>query len=72
MLYSIISIDDIFYNEGSLATNSILPRSSNPYDYIRRGYYIENASLFGGENNVDFKSNISSYSTSSNIRTAGV
>lgn len=72
MIYSIVSLNDIFYNEKNYASNSVLLRSSNPYDYIRRGYFIDNASLFGGENNVDFKSNISSNSAGDNIRSAGV
>ncbi|MCM1114485.1 MAG: hypothetical protein NC397_03225 [Clostridium sp.] len=71
MIYSIISFEDIFYNgKGVCADNSL--RSSNPYDYIRAGYYLDNASLFGGDNNVDFKSNISGYRAGGNLCSACV
>lgn len=56
MIHSIISENDIFYTPPSVI-NGI--RSSNPYDYIRNGYYLDNASLFGGKNYVDFNCNIS-------------
>lgn len=61
MIYSIVSLDDIFYTENSV-NHSI--RSSNPYDYIRDGYYLDNV-MFGGENDVNFNSNISSHRTGS-------
>lgn len=56
MIYSIISEGDIFYTPAT-ASNGI--RSSNPFNYIRCGYFIDNASLFGGKDYVDFNSNIS-------------
>lgn len=64
MIYSIISENDIFYTPAS-AVNSI--RSSNPYDYIRRGYYLDNASLFGGKDYVDFNCNFPGNRTSANM-----
>lgn len=56
MIHSIISENDIFYTTPSVL-NSI--RSSNPYDYIRHGYYLDNAALFGGKNYVGFNCNFS-------------
>ena len=56
MLYTVINECDVFYTPVQ-AKNEI--RSSNPYNYIRTGYYLDNASLFGGKNNVDFNCNIS-------------
>ncbi|MDE6413448.1 MAG: hypothetical protein K2K42_06150 [Eubacterium sp.] len=47
-------------------------RSSNPYDYLRNGYFIDNASMFGGKNIVDYNSNISSYRTSFNIHISNI
>lgn len=61
MLYSIINECDIFYTEAK-CNNQI--RSSNPYDYIRKGYYLDNAALFGGYDNVDYNSNFSGNRTS--------
>ncbi|MGN1328709.1 MAG: hypothetical protein ACI4V4_03315 [Eubacterium sp.] len=59
MLWTIINEEDIFYspNVSANVTNSV--RSSNPYDYIRNGYYLDNGSLFGGKDNVGYKINIS-------------
>lgn len=61
MLHTIIDFDDIFPNYDF---KQGVCRSSNPYDYIQLGYHLDNAKLFGGENNVsyycDFSSNISS------------
>ena len=51
MLYTIINLDDVYYNfENKITSGSAA--SSNPYDYIRHGYFIDNASLFGGIDNV--------------------
>lgn len=63
MIYSVVSLDDIFYtqNKASAAVNSA--RSSNPYDYIRDGFYLDNA-MNGGEDHVRFNGNFSSYRTS--------
>ncbi|MGN0459179.1 MAG: hypothetical protein ACI4IL_09435 [Eubacterium sp.] len=52
MLHTIIDYNDIFYNDINPKQN--ICRSSNPYDYIRLGYCIDNANLFGGKNNVSF------------------
>ncbi len=56
MLYTVIDVNDVFYKNN---TTALKPRSTNPYDYIRTGYYIDNAHYFGGQNNVNFNSNIS-------------
>ena len=45
----------VFYKNEMIISK---PRSTNPYDYIRTGYYIDNAQFFGGKNNVDFNCNI--------------
>lgn len=64
MIFSIISENDIFFTPAAV-NNSM--RSSNPYDYIRCGYALDNASLFGGKNYVDFNSDIPSYRTSRHL-----
>ena len=58
MLWSIINEADIFYSSKSICQNNTV-RSSNPYSYIRTGYHLDNAYLFGGIDDVDFNSNIS-------------
>ena len=59
MLHSIISEYDILCkSEITQLTSSIVP-SSNPYDYIRRGYFLDKADLYGGNNNVIYNCNIS-------------
>lgn len=71
MFWSIISEADVMFNEGSInAVNSL--RSSNPYDYLRKGYFIENASMFGGKDFVDFNSNISGDRTSPDFYIADI
>lgn len=71
MFWSIISESDITFSDKSIhCDNSI--RSSNPFDYLRKGYYIDNASLFGGENVVDFNSDFSSNRAGGNIHIPGV
>ena len=60
VLYTIADPYEFF---SSPVQNSVVPRparSSNPYDYIRAGYYLDNAALFGGNNNVSFNFNIPS------------
>lgn len=61
MLWTVINESDIFYSQPS-ANNSV--RSSNPYDYIRNGYFVDGASYFGGKDNVNFNSDISGNRTS--------
>ena len=53
MLYTIVSIDDVL-NQNLCVKCDERERSSNPFDYIRTGYFIDNAALFGGSNNVSF------------------
>ena len=53
MLYTIVSIDDVL-NQNLCVKCDGCERSSNPFDYIRTGYFIDNAALFGGSNNVSF------------------
>ena len=59
MIWSIVNEADIFYLPQSICQNDVA-RSSDPYSYIRTGYHLDNADLFGGSNNVDFNINISS------------
>lgn len=66
MIWSIINEADIFYCD-NCANTLMTPRSSNPYDYVRAGYYVDNASLFGGKNIVNFNSCFSSVGASHNI-----
>lgn len=66
MLWSVVSEQDIFFNNSSFsACNSI--RSSNPYDYVRAGYFVDNASMFGGKNLVNFNCNFSGNRSGSNV-----
>ena len=34
-------------------------RSSNPYSYVRFGYFLDNAEMYGGRNSVDYNGDIS-------------
>lgn len=58
MLWSVVSEQDIFYSNSNFsACNTV--RSSNPYDYVRAGYFVDNASMFGGKNLVNLNCNFS-------------
>lgn len=57
MLYTVVDLNSVFYDNNRRFE---CVRSSNPYDYIRTGYYLDNASLFGGNNHVSFNCNIPS------------
>ncbi|MCD7872246.1 MAG: hypothetical protein LUG21_02890 [Clostridiales bacterium] len=62
MIWSIISENDILsgaFSENSCASRPA--RSSNPYDYIRCGYYLDKASMFGGKDVVSYNSDFSSH-----------
>lgn len=54
MLYTVVDLNSVF-DDNKRRFECV--RSSNPYDYIRTGYYLDNASLFGGNNNVSFNCN---------------
>lgn len=60
MIWSVISEGEIFLEASNCAGVSSCSsiRSSNPYDYLRRGYYVDGASMFGGKNIVDYNSDI--------------
>ena len=60
MIWSVVCEGEIFASNSAFAAKSGGARSSNPYDYLRCGYFLDNASLFGGKNFVDFNSDISS------------
>ncbi len=66
MIYSIVALDDIFYSNGRASGAVNAKRSSNPYDYIRDGFYLDNA-MSGGEDYVHFNGNFSSYRTSNSL-----
>lgn len=66
MLYTIISFDDIYYNFENKKTGGSAS-SSNPYDYIRYGYFVDNASLFGGIDNVSFNCDNTGNITGGNV-----
>lgn len=59
MIWSVVAEADIFAVGQSAADCDCSSRSSNPYDYLRCGYFLDDASLFGGKNFVDFNSDIS-------------
>jgi hypothetical protein len=61
MLYTIADLNEVFYEKQICSSKC---RSSNPFDYIRNGYFLDNGALFGGYNNVSYKNNISSNFTS--------
>ena len=52
MLWTIINEADVFYSPKSICENNAV-RSSDPYSYIKTGYHLDNAGLFGGIDNVD-------------------
>lgn len=52
MLHTIIDYNDIFLAENKI--NSYLNVSTNPYDYIRSGFFLEVPSVNGGHNNVSY------------------
>ena len=56
MLYTIININEVLADYGGNGGRRGY-LSSNPFDYIRAGYYLDNASLFGGLNNVNYNCN---------------
>ena len=56
MLYTVMNPDSVMLCDYEIKQSR--PTSSNPYDYIRAGYYLDNAALFGGENDaVNFNCN---------------
>lgn len=59
MIWSVVSGNDIFYDFQNTTAVVSKGRSSNPYDYIRCGFCLDNASMFGGKNIVDYNSDIS-------------
>ncbi len=71
MLWTIISQNDMFYSaENYTAPANAELRSSNPFDYLNNGYFLDNASLYGGQNRVVFNCDISGRRTGSNVGTA--
>ncbi len=67
MLYTIINPLDIYYSSASDSVAQNVVRSSNPCDYIRGGYYLDNAALFGGNNNVNLNCDFSSHISGNNM-----
>ena len=66
MLHTIVSLDDVFYDANSF--HSIKSeRSSNPYDYIRAGWFLDNLPLFQGVNNVSLNSDFTSRISGNNL-----
>lgn len=71
MIWSVICEGDISASQNAVASNNSM-RSSNPYDYLCPGYYLDNASMYGGKNFVSFNSDISGYRTSVGIHSSNV
>lgn len=71
MFWSIISEADVIFDANTIKAQNSL-RSSNPYDYLRKGYYVDNASMFGGKNFVDFNSDHSGNRTSPDFSVADI
>lgn len=65
MLWSVVSESDIFYKNQINASNGV--RSSNPYSYVRFGYFLDNAEMYGGKNSVDYKGDISGNRSGSDL-----
>lgn len=63
MIWSVVSEGDIFSQQNCIQANNSI-RSSNPYDYLRMGFYLDNASMYGGKNIVNYNSNLSGNRTS--------
>ena len=64
-----MNLDTVFYN-GIKEQNTSAVMSTNPYDYIRAGYYLDNAVLFGGRNNVNYKCDFKRYSSGNRLADA--
>lgn len=64
MLYTIVDLNDVFRSNDKIDRCC---RSSNPYDYIRTGYFLDNAALYGGYNNVSYNCNIPKYIPSNRL-----
>lgn len=69
MLYTIVNPDDVFYDENEFSKMKNI-RSSNPYDYIRAGWFVDNRRLFEGVNNVVLNSNYSSHISGNNLHSS--
>ena len=68
MIWSVVSGNDIFYNAQDCAAQApVKGCSSNPYDYIRCGYSLDHASMFGGKDIVDFNSDFSGNRAGTNL-----
>lgn len=68
MLYTVMNLDEVMGKPYGVKSSAVM--SSNPYDYIRAGYYLDNASLFGGENNVDYNCNFKRLASGNRLHNA--
>lgn len=59
MLYTIIAVDDVLADSNSYNNFAVAPRSTNPYDYIRTGYFLDVPDIHGGHNCVNCNCNFS-------------
>ncbi|MBQ7203763.1 MAG: hypothetical protein IJS03_07095 [Eubacterium sp.] len=62
MLFTIINLNDVFYSGDSAVKNNA-ERSTNPFDFIRMGWFLDNEEMFRGVNNVNLNFDYSSYFT---------
>ena len=71
MFWSIVSENDVFLPceelTNGIAVTAARARSSNPYDYLRGGYYLDNAVMFGGKNIVNFNCRFSGYRSGTDL-----
>ena len=65
MLYTVMDVNAVLYPQDEKKTQRT--PSSNPFDYIRTGYYLDNAALFGGKNHVNYHLNIPSNITGNQL-----
>ena len=69
MLYTVADINLVLAENGGQSVRTSF-MSSNPYDYIRGGYYLDNASLFGGLNNVNLNCNFKRHTSGNRLANA--
>ena len=65
MLYTVVNTDYVLYGGTKNADNN--KRSTNPYDYIRGGWFLDNSVMYRGVNNVNLNSDFSSHISGNNI-----
>ena len=55
MLYTVVDTDYVLFGVGEKADS--IQRSTNPFDYIRGGWFLDNSVMYRGVNKVNIKFN---------------